>query len=397
MGTRGPVIWLFLMCCIFGHIIVSHNNGFVEAKRFSKFEDLEIEKRLKDINKPAVKIIKTIDGESYGCVDFFKQPTFDHPSMKNPANLNKMRQFWEEMSNQTNDGEFGYLWENGVGCPIGTVPRQIVTKEDLLRLDSLDDNHKPRASWNTTSDDPNNQHYDQHHFAVAYTKNIGKRFHGAAMGLCITAPKVEPTQFSSSRLHMQIGSGYIQIGVTVNPVLYKDDQPRTYVYTNTNGASCYNNYCRVGMDGFRPDFPLGMALKPVSVRGADVTHLRTFRLAKWKSMAVWWFEFGKKLSPVGLWPDYWFNQTYGNYIEWGGEVYSANQPSPPMGYGYYPVGSNRWDAYMQHISVVDTYFDIDFNVNYLEDFNSKGYKVRESTDPIHHGGHVIFYGGPGNI
>lgn len=26
---------------------------------------------------------KTIHGEKYGCVDFFKQPAFDHPSMKN--------------------------------------------------------------------------------------------------------------------------------------------------------------------------------------------------------------------------------------------------------------------------------------------------------------------------
>jgi len=58
MEVRGPVIWMFLMCCIFGHLIVSHKNDLVEAKSFSKSEDLEIEKRLQTINKPAVKNIK---------------------------------------------------------------------------------------------------------------------------------------------------------------------------------------------------------------------------------------------------------------------------------------------------------------------------------------------------
>jgi len=58
MEVRGPVIWMLLMCCIFGNIIGSHNNDFVEAKSFSKSEDLEIENRLKTINKPAVKVIK---------------------------------------------------------------------------------------------------------------------------------------------------------------------------------------------------------------------------------------------------------------------------------------------------------------------------------------------------
>ena len=51
---------MFLMCCIFGNIIINHNNDFVEAKSLSKVEDLEIEKRLRTINKPAVKIIKVL-------------------------------------------------------------------------------------------------------------------------------------------------------------------------------------------------------------------------------------------------------------------------------------------------------------------------------------------------
>lgn len=54
----------------------------------------------------------------------------------------------ETMSN----GTFGHLWENGVGCPIGTVPILRVTKNDLLRLKLFGGNNfNPRGSWNNTN------------------------------------------------------------------------------------------------------------------------------------------------------------------------------------------------------------------------------------------------------
>ncbi|XP_010435010.1 PREDICTED: uncharacterized protein LOC104718888 [Camelina sativa] len=400
MGMIGPVIWVFLFGCIIYHIIVSDKNGFVEAKRFSKFEDLEIENRIKAMNKPAVKIIKTIDGESYGCVDFYKQPAFDHPSMKNHRYT--MRPIWKGIMRKqnTSDAEFGYLWENGVGCPVGTVPIQRVTKEDILRLDSYGDNHKPCGSWNTTSYDPNSPlHFDQHHFAVARTKNIGRRFHGATMELCITAPKVKPTQYSATRIHVQIGRDFIQAGLTVNPVLYKDHQPRTFVYTYAHGKSCYNSNCNTGVLVLRRDFPFGMALKPVSIRGANTSYYGSFRLVMDQKYENWWFQFGNNAVEIGLWPWYRFNQSFGNLVEWGGEVYSAFLPSPQMGYGYFPVEAVRYDAYIQNISVLDRDYNTDHNVMDLEDFsdNTQGYKVIDTRNPKHRGGHIIFYGGPGNI
>jgi len=44
--------------------------------------------------------------------------------------------------------------------------------------------------------------------------------------------------------------------------------------------SCYNSYCDVGMILVRQDIPLGMALSPVSVRGARTTHYGVFGLIK---------------------------------------------------------------------------------------------------------------------
>ncbi|KAK4728717.1 hypothetical protein R3W88_021705 [Solanum pinnatisectum] len=48
----------------------------------SKFEDMELEKQLKILNKPSVKTIKTKYGDIYKYVDFYKQPGFDHPLLK---------------------------------------------------------------------------------------------------------------------------------------------------------------------------------------------------------------------------------------------------------------------------------------------------------------------------
>lgn len=49
---------VLLMCYIFGYIIISYNCGFIEVRILFKFGDLEIEKKLRIINKFVVKIIK---------------------------------------------------------------------------------------------------------------------------------------------------------------------------------------------------------------------------------------------------------------------------------------------------------------------------------------------------
>ncbi|KAM0944721.1 putative neprosin activation peptide [Dioscorea sansibarensis] len=60
--------------------------GQVKGKRniFSSMENEElVEQKLKILNKPAVKSIKSEDGDIIDCVDIYKQPAFDHPLLKN--------------------------------------------------------------------------------------------------------------------------------------------------------------------------------------------------------------------------------------------------------------------------------------------------------------------------
>ncbi|KAK7813939.1 hypothetical protein CFP56_004133, partial [Quercus suber] len=50
---------------------------------FDKKKKLEIQRKLKRLNKPALKTIKSPDGDIIDCVDIKKQPAFDHPLLKN--------------------------------------------------------------------------------------------------------------------------------------------------------------------------------------------------------------------------------------------------------------------------------------------------------------------------
>lgn len=50
---------------------------------------------------------------------------------------------------------------------------------------------------------------------------MAKRYTGAEMVVSINDPKVKPTQFSSARMHVQIGDDdFIQIGWTVSLLSY---------------------------------------------------------------------------------------------------------------------------------------------------------------------------------
>ncbi|XP_062086551.1 protein neprosin-like [Humulus lupulus] len=76
------IILISILC-----YISYYGNAEQNTATLSKEEELEIEDQLKQLNKPAVKTIQVIlifsDGVIYNCVDFFKQPAFDHPLLKN--------------------------------------------------------------------------------------------------------------------------------------------------------------------------------------------------------------------------------------------------------------------------------------------------------------------------
>ncbi|CAH8354486.1 unnamed protein product [Eruca vesicaria subsp. sativa] len=390
----------FILLCICCSLMISYNHGIVEAAGTLKnVEDLDTEQELKIINKPAVKLIKSIDGERYGCVDFCKQPGFDHPSMMNHtvfhdkmrmiSYLEGSRKHREKLSKQN----FGHLWENGVGCPIGTVPIRRVTKMDLLRLKTLGaDKSNPRGSWNNAFEPMLSS--NDHHFAVTRTKREPKIYNGAGMRVAIFTPLVGPNQISSTRLHVQIGSEFIQAGWTVNPLLYQGVTTRLFVFTNAGGHQCYHSRCPdgAGMILVREDIAPGIPLDPQNVQAIDIA------IIKDQSSGNWYLYVSNE--EIGFWPASRFKESSGTGVEWGGEVYSPlSSPSPPMGNGRFPVGNPHYDSYIRDISIIDENYKTDNTVGNTESYtdNSHGYKVRDSTETWWKVGHLVVYGGPGKI
>ncbi|KAE9452097.1 hypothetical protein C3L33_16005, partial [Rhododendron williamsianum] len=72
----------FLLVLFLSSLFVCYN-GVEGSIELSAREDLELENELKLLHKPAVKTIQTEYGDIYDCVDFYNQPAFDHPLLKN--------------------------------------------------------------------------------------------------------------------------------------------------------------------------------------------------------------------------------------------------------------------------------------------------------------------------
>ncbi|KAL0685974.1 hypothetical protein Bca4012_052822 [Brassica carinata] len=70
---------------------------------------LEIDMKLKALNKPELKTIKSEDGDIIDCVDIYKQPAFDHPALRNHK-LQEQYQFGvsrEDISRTSSPSSFG--------------------------------------------------------------------------------------------------------------------------------------------------------------------------------------------------------------------------------------------------------------------------------------------------
>ncbi|TXG46452.1 hypothetical protein EZV62_028050 [Acer yangbiense] len=101
-----------------------------------------LDRKLKLLNKPAVKSIKSEDGDIIDCVDINKQPAFDHPALRN--HKIQMRPSFDlptekpDTRNESSQPVIQQTWPKSGSCPEGTVPIRRIRKQDLLRAASLE-------------------------------------------------------------------------------------------------------------------------------------------------------------------------------------------------------------------------------------------------------------------
>ncbi|RWR82744.1 hypothetical protein CKAN_01147700 [Cinnamomum micranthum f. kanehirae] len=392
LGFSGKVILLALVLLVLGDHVNGTRNAATSAER-----DLEIERKLKLMNKPAVKSIQSEDGDIIDCVDINKQPAFDHPLLKN--HKIQMRPSMDEKVNEeaaSSNSTVRQLWRKSGSCPEGTIPIRRVQKSHLLRAPSLENYGMKGKHVPNSMNDLNSRMYAD---AVLLTQ--GYRYNGVHANINVWNPYVEADdEYTSAQIWVVNGPYYlqdtIQTGWTVNPTVYGDKRTRFFSYWLSNTTGCYDLFCS-GFVQTSSEIALGGAIEPIST-GQQQNEI-TLSIALDTSGSNWWLVFNNKTN-IGYWPSSLFIYLFGaaTTVFWGGEVYSQRLGTPhtltAMGSGNFAGYRFGRSCFMSQIRIrdnslvwkypewVSTYQS---QYNCYDVLNDKEY----SADPF------FYFGGPG--
>ncbi|KAI3874132.1 hypothetical protein MKX03_001780 [Papaver bracteatum] len=282
------------------------------ASMLSEEEDLDLEAQLNSLNKPPVKTIQTSWGDLFDCIEFHKQPAFDHPLLKKYNNS-----IMEKIVSRKSDT----MVVSGVdGCPRGTVPIRRTTKEDLIRAKSLSMMSSPLSSSNARPG-------VEYRAGVSYLK-MGETFYGARGIVSVWNPKVNQDQFSSAEISLKSGpqekTSAIKFGWTVNPQLYGDNVTRTFAYWTGDGghtSGCYNTLCKGFVQVHQTHTPV-MFFRNTSEIGYPPVAI-TMEISLERETGKWWLIIERDIK-IGFWPQELFPlfSPGVEYIYWGGRIKS---------------------------------------------------------------------------
>ncbi|KAJ0962695.1 hypothetical protein J5N97_027817 [Dioscorea zingiberensis] len=375
-------------------------------------EDMEIERQLKLLNKPAIKTIVEDNGDIFDCVDINKQLAFDHPSLKDHKIQLRPSSFpdelFDEISSLTNSTSIEIGLKDG-GCPLGTVPIRRVSKEDLIRMRSSL-KHKKMMMHSPTN--PQSGH-GRHKWAVHRTRQNPKdpdhfQYYGASAFLNIYAlPRLQDTQFSTGLIWLvnDLSSNQVNqitAGWTVSPTTYGDSQTRLSTgwtvdsFTNTG---CHDERC--------PGF---VHVSKRIALGTTFTHLSTYNGPQYGIFLViyrdpitlnWWLIYGREKEPIGYWPTKLFTNlaNHANRVDFGGAAGNADGfDMPPMGNGHFPNEGYRKTGFFELLKFIDSNVK-SRNVLHEDVFplypTSQCYNLGNINETGGDQGTLFLYGGPG--
>ncbi|XP_049352717.1 uncharacterized protein LOC125817211 [Solanum verrucosum] len=368
-----------------------------------------MEKQFKLLKKSAVKTIKTIHGDIYDCVDFYKQHAFDHPLLKNHNFYSQMKPTLvrtKQNSENSSTSLSSRIWLKGKGCPPGTVPIRRITKEDLIRhrnMPSPEDAtfHAQLIATNNTSELEGIYKSSQgYKVAIARAGNNPKsKFAGAEMTTSLWNPLVSDNQHSACRLKIQKGYDIVQVGWRVDPTLYGDTQTRLYIHFQAGNQQCFNTLCP-GFVVVNTEIPVDTTFSGMSHRGDEASWEETMAITKDLANGNWWLYLEKNHIQIGFWPQEIFTNlaSFASNVEWGGVVYSPpGVPEPLMGSSYLPIGKTGYDAYCRGLTIINDKgetIDVDRIITHVDSPNL--YQIID-VPHLRPGKyqHFVLYGGPG--
>ncbi|KAJ4971973.1 hypothetical protein NE237_005072 [Protea cynaroides] len=400
---------LFFICLM----ALIFSSSAAAGMRISR-QKLEVQKHLKRLNKPAVKSIKSPDGDIIDCVHVAHQPAFDHPFLQNhtiqmrpsfhPLGLfdaNKATANSRQSSNSNTQ-----QWHLNGRCPEGTIPIRRTKKDDILRASSVKrfgrKNH--RTIPQPRSADPGLTNEGGHQHAIAYVE--GDKYYGAKATINVWEPKIQqPNEFSLSQIWILGGSfgqdlNSIEAGWQVSPDLYGDNNTRLFTYWTSDAyqaTGCYNLLCS-GFIQISNQIAMGASIFPVSGYSGSQYDIS---ILVWKDpkQGNWWMQFGNDYV-LGYWPAFLFSYLTdsASMIEWGGEVVNSEpdgaHTSTQMGSGHFPEEGFGKASYFRNIQVVDGSNNLKAPKG-IGTFTEKSncYDVQNGNNGDW--GSYFYYGGPG--
>ncbi|KAI3895467.1 hypothetical protein MKW92_051422 [Papaver armeniacum] len=369
---------LFLFLVLASTDVLSFGFGEVSI---SEENDLEIGRKLEMLNKPAVKSIQSEDGDVIDCVDIYKQPSLDHPALKNHKIQIKPTITYPETPS-TASRAVPQIWQKSGSCPEGTIPIRRIQKQDLLRASSLDrygrkspyvfNNPNNNTLYDITPNNTRNFNYLNHTGAsnnvfvnrsIAVLLTLGYHYIGAKGEINVWNPEVEkPDEYTTAQMWVVNGDHFAETaeaGWMVNPTVYGDTATRFFVYWTADASQktgCFDLMCQ-GFVQINSEIVLGGKLDPVSSFEGHQYHIPLFMY--WdKNTQNWWLEYDGK--QVGYWPA----ELYGVLklsavtVQWGGEVYSntimhrdMNHTSTKMGNGIEAL--YHFSAWIRNTKIID--------------------------------------------
>ncbi|KAJ8643344.1 hypothetical protein MRB53_005092 [Persea americana] len=340
--------------------------------------DLEIRKELRRLNKPAIKIIKSEDGDIIDCVDIYKQPAFDHPLLEN--HTIQMRPSIYNGESTSSSKPLEQLWHKSGSCPQGTIPIQRAQKRHLLGAISLD------ASQLESS-----------------KVSIDDRNKGGAGIINVWNIHVEPRDFSKASIFVGRRDNFdlIDAGWIVSRSMFGDDATRLYGFwgTTSDNLGCYNLKCP-GFVQVSQKIALGTVFTPTSVYGG-LQKVLDLKIFKDKATSNWWLVLGDE--SVGYWPSSLFKNMadHADYVQWGGQVLNTapggSHTSTQMGSGHFPNEGFQKAAFFDKCVYFYTDDIVGMTPYYSKSKVSKPacYDVSDVSVLKGTPGVQFFYGGPG--
>ncbi|KAL5204139.1 hypothetical protein ABZP36_009010 [Zizania latifolia] len=295
-----------------------------------------------------LKDLQTEDGQIFECVDFYEQPSFQLPYLKNHTDQVRPSRPFPPSRTAVNKPGSSFAKVDSINCSNGTVPvlRSYNSSSGIRYFGQI----RAFGGYQNGNSGGN---------LAAFATRLSS-YYCAQATISVWEPYLGPgnaPRFSGSVLTMHNGENTklsgLYVGLFVDPYLYGDDRVHLEVGWSNYGTACVNLLCP-GFVQLSSNVVVGSIVQPPSmIDGNDmVIDVRAYKAQNLN----WYLEFGEELELVGYWPNELLPHMYeaASIVSWGGITNAApGEPFPPMGSGRSPQEGRGKAAYIVDAMISD--------------------------------------------